>query len=503
MELGVLHWVSESALARCGDLSITQIYVEVAGLVPQAWPQFKKLMPSESPRLTIGRLNGKMVESDDSTVQVEGGQLSAASITLQDFQTLMQSHGVVRLYLKRLAPNDNSKNQVYVDKGSLTDINVLPVESVRRDGTQLKASLRFYWMDDAGSLHFAPGAQLILYPQYPEVRFSGFLAGCPKPPQLMKSRDPGRLLFLGVTLDRRIIGHAASPESRLAREVDKLSGLEKVSVFEEIPLNDSLADLLRALRIVHDKGWIVGKRLRSDGTVIAPYVAQNAGGFTLEAELGIAQNAIALPDFQSDIEVKQFNVRDFATLTSTSAITLMTPEPTGGVYKSEGPVSFVKRFGNHKPNLGRWDFTGIHRVGQRCLNTGLTMGIRGYDESRPTKIDFVKSAVQLSSDTGVIAAEWDMEGLVRHWASKHSQAIYVPSMRDGESFRFGPQVFVARETDFLLFLRGLARGNVYYDPGINVKVSATSKETPHRRSQFRVQFRDLRTLYRRFDLHTL
>lgn len=46
----------------------------------------------------------------------------------------------------------------------------------------MKATLDFWWVSDNGSAANAPGAQLILYPKYPEVRLSGFLKSCATAP---------------------------------------------------------------------------------------------------------------------------------------------------------------------------------------------------------------------------------------------------------------------------------------------------------------------------------
>src|SRR3546814_10709373 len=66
--------------------------------------------------------------------------------------------------------------------------------------------------------------------------------------------------------------------------------------------------------------------------------------FTLEAELGITPNGYAEPDFMG-WEIKQYGVRDFVSFRPKSPVTLMTPEPTGGVYRTEGVAAFMKRFG--------------------------------------------------------------------------------------------------------------------------------------------------------------
>src|SRR3546814_14536668 len=76
----------------------------------------------------------------------------------------------------------------------------------------------------------------------------------------------------------------------------------------------------------------------------APYAARNGGGYTLEAELGITPNGYAEPDFMG-WEIKQYGVRDFVSFRPKYPVTLMTPEPTGGVYRTEGVAAFMRRFG--------------------------------------------------------------------------------------------------------------------------------------------------------------
>lgn len=114
----------------------------------------------------------------------------------------MAAHGATRFYAKQLAPNDNSKNQVYLG-GGFGALNIIPHGEIEEDGSQVAGSVRdrakapvdFWWMDEQG-IAPAPDAQLILYPKYPEVRMSGFLRGAARPPApLMRSRDEGRVLL--------------------------------------------------------------------------------------------------------------------------------------------------------------------------------------------------------------------------------------------------------------------------------------------------------------------
>ena len=191
-----------------------------------------------------------------------------------DFQAvmgMMQDAGASRLYLKYLSPNDNSKNQPYFG-GSFDVLNILPLASgftVERPDSEkptmdaskfrMKAALRFFWLDAEGTSHRAPSAKLILYPQYPEVRFSGFNRGASwSPAELMneqkRGREEGRVLFLGVTSDGGVLGYLAAPESTAARQAHDQALEPTVSVFSVVDLaeastgKDSLDRLIAELR---------------------------------------------------------------------------------------------------------------------------------------------------------------------------------------------------------------------------------------------------------------
>ena len=115
--------------------------------------------------------------------------------TLSKLIDLMRHNGTQRIYAKKLAPNDNSKNQVYLG-GGFGALNIIPHGEIITDDRPLagakrerpKAKVDFWWIDDGG-MYNAPDAQLILYPDYPEVRMSGFLKGCrAAPSQIMTVR---------------------------------------------------------------------------------------------------------------------------------------------------------------------------------------------------------------------------------------------------------------------------------------------------------------------------
>lgn len=424
---------------------------------------------------------------------------------LASLRSMMMTHGVTRLYAKKLAPNDNSKNQIYLGP-DFSALNILPIGGLvsEPDKPHFKAAVRFSWLGQNGQLSPAPHAQLILYPQYPEVRFSGFLRSSEDAPtKLLTSRDPGRVLFVGTTMDGRVIGHAAGNESSLANEFLALQGLTLAGIFSEVPLSrrqaDSKDQLLRELGRIHQLHWIRSKRLGRTGA-IETCESPNCGGYTLEAELGIKPNGVSEPDYLG-WEIKQHSVKKFGN-PSVGVLTLMTPEPNGGVYKSNGVEAFVRRYGypDMRGRPDRLNFGGIHRYGQENARTKLTLRTLGYDEAAG-RITDPQGGIALVDASGNEAAVWRFDGLIRHWNRKHRQAAYVPSLMKTEparEYRYGQTVRLGDGTDFLLFLKSFATGVIYYDPGIKLEKASSSRPESKRRSQFRIKSADLGTLYQSF-----
>lgn len=318
----------------------------------------------------------------------------------------------------------------------------------------------------------------------------------------MVGRIPGRILFLGVTNERRVIGFVAGADSEVAAEFRSLGLLPQAGVFVELSLAGVSAEtpsrdrLLAELGRIHRLGWIDSKQLSKDGE-LKPCNAAQCGGFTLEAELGIPKNSRAEPDFLG-WEVKQHSVANFERMGS-GAITLMTPEPTGGFYGLRGVEAFVRRFG-YADKMGRVDrlnFGGIHRSGERHSFTHLTLSLAGYDAVRGRIAD-ADGSIALVSDSGEVAAAWGFSGLLTHWTCKHAKAVYVPSQCRREprrQYAYGHKVRLAQRTDFLLFLKAMAAGIIYYDPGIKVEQASTAHPSHKGRSQFRIKSADIGALY--------
>lgn len=198
-------------------------------------------------------------------------------------------------------------------------------------------------------------------------------------------------------------------------------------------------------------------------------------------------------------EVKQYGVTDFTKFRAKSPVTLMTPEPTGGIYKSEGVAGFLHKFGypdqSGKPDRfnfgGRYDCqTGHHHL------TGLRMTLAGYDTCTG-KITDMNGGMALVDNQDQVAASWTFAGLMAHWNRKHAQAVYVPSLfrTPPPEYSYSSQVLVCEKTDFLLFLKAFAAGSVYYDPAVKIEKASTAKPDIKRRSQFRVSHANLAQLY--------
>lgn len=436
--------------------------------------------------------------------------------TIAKLANATAGNGKIRLYAKLLSPNDNSKNQVYLG-GGFAALNILPHAEVEVDLTNQAGSIRdrakarmdFWWLTNDG-ISNAPHAQLILYPKYPEIRMSGFLKGCKSAPSnVMASRDEGRVLFFGIGPDGQIIGHAVFADHPLAKELAEIDNIVQNGIFIDLTgilsgLGDTKVQLLSTLKRIHKMGWIESQKLNKDGRSQA-YAALNGGGYTLEAELGVSPNGYAEPDFLG-WEVKQYGVVDFEKFRAKSPITLMTPEPDGGIYKNEGLEVFMRKFGypdkSGKPN--RLNFGGVYKCKKNFHNdTGLKLRLDGYDENTK-RISNMDGAVVLLDRKDTIAASWSFSGLMKHWNRKHAQAVYVPSLsKKPPAYCYGPVVQLCEETDFLLFLNALADETVYLDPAAKIEHMDSQKPKSKKRSQFRIRELDLNRVYNNHERTTL
>lgn len=466
----------------------------------------------------------------------------AKELSLDTLLKIFGTLDVRRLFFKKLASNDNSKNQVYL-AGHFTDLGFIPTgELIPSNSTSTKttnpkrkikftADLNFAWVSSDGTTYPAPTAKLIYYPQFPEVRLSGFLlrckfdmAGWMDPAK--KGRSPGRVLFFGVKDDGQVFAYLAVPDSRIAKEIDDFETLEISGILGEVPddhfdqyrrvrkvaeshelykagdlfptdyqqMKGSKQRLLAELRRIHLKGPIPGQRLDRNGNLM-PYSAQNGGGYTLEAELGVTPNGFAEPDFHG-WEVKQFGVPACDRVNS-KPLTIMTPEPDGGLYSEQGVEAFIRKYGYENAN-DRLDFTGRHFLGSTCTKTGLTLVAHGFD-SEAGQISDATGFIGLIDSANNVASSWAFSKLLGHWKRKHARAAYVPSVASPKdsprrTYSYCKVVKLFEGTDFERLLRAFDGQAVYYDPGINIKAAST-KPIIRRRSQFRIKSSSLKLLY--------
>lgn len=419
----------------------------------------------------------------------------------------MDSLGAQHIYCKLLAENDNTKQQIYLGK-NFDVLKLLKFGQVKTESKgkrpNFKASVPLFWVDGNGNNAPAPGAQLILYPDYPEVRLSGFLRGCPIAPnhllqpvpaasrQFNNGRD-GRVMFFAVT-ENSVYVYLAASGTPVANEINalKLPPLRPQSGMLQEILRSKAPDprniLLAKLRELCTAGWHMSQRLNKAG-VLQPYVASNGGGYTLEALFGIIPNGKSAPDFMG-WELKAY---------SSDRITLMTPEPDTGFYGEQGVEAFLRKYG--RPVAGdTLYFTGTHKAGIPSKTSGQTLVVSGFDE-KSGKVTDVSGGIQLLAPDGTFTAGWSFAGLIDHWGRKHAAAAYIPYEKSTEippAYKYGSPVLIGEGTEFGLFLSAMSSGHVIYDPAPKLMNASTSHSKTKARSQFRIHVKDLNRLYLKF-----
>ena len=186
----------------------------------------------------------------------------------------------------------------------------------------------------------------------------------------------------------------------------------------------------------------------------AAYLQSFGDALGCHSRRGFRPNGFAKPDFMG-WEVKQYGVKDFIRFAATSVITLMTPEPTGGVYQQDGVEKFMRSFGYPdkmgRPNRinfgGRYDTTRDFHS-----NTGLKLVIHGFDAER-RKLENLNGYIALIDRSDKVADSWSVKGIIDHWKRKHGRAVYVPSIHqsDPTAYAFGQIVDMCEGGRYLEF----------------------------------------------------
>lgn len=433
-------------------------------------------------------------------------------MNLKNLLKLYSDKNCETVYVKRLVKNNNSKQQIYVAQGDTQILNVFPLndfKAVLNNNAKKEtfhATCNFFWLDDEGYKYLAPNAKFILYPKYPEVRFSGFIQGCKNAPsEILNTPVDGRFLFFGVSKNSEIFGYVTKADSEIANEFSILKNIPMIGILYSLAIQaqkiiiDTKGQLIQKLKEIYFKGWIDSKQLKP-GFIIAACNESRCGGLTLEAELGIIQNGRSEPDYLG-WEIKQFGVRKLHLINS-SRITLMTPEPDGGLYKDKGGIDFVRKYGYVSPkNIERMDFTGYHKCNKIQNKSGLTLSIDGYDFLN-NKIDNANGGIYLSDKNGNIAASWSFSKMLSHWNRKHAKATYVPSLLNtipNRQYQYSNKIIMGEGTDFSFFIDSVASGKIFYDPGIHID-NIFKNTTLKPRSQFRISSKYINELYSSIEI---
>ncbi|MCQ1996861.1 MvaI/BcnI family restriction endonuclease [Arthrobacter sp. zg-Y1171] len=439
-------------------------------------------------------------------------------VTWKDIESRFRDHGVTQVQVKFLTRNHNSKNQIAGLGSDLTALSHLfPGPVTAHDATSGKpkagppiyrVSLPWVWFSESG-LSPAPETKLIYYPQYPEIRLSGFLDASPEGPRELlafseapgsRGQEEGRCLIFGPSKDKKVFAmvvSSLSPAAGYLREFNKGRGtLLQLSLRADRA--DSREVLFHELRLIHKKNWIEAYRLRPDGLREECH-GTNSHGVTLESELGITANGRAMPDYL-DWEVKAHRVKHLSNHLS-SRITLLTPNPDSGQAKDFGTTWLTKTYGKPNETSSRYDLSGVHRAGVVHGKTGLEFGIEGFDaESQKITDDgylYLRDPIK-DIDLG----RWSFSKLLTHWQAKHGKAVFVPCITkkgQPEEFSYGTRVHVGEGTSFLHFLAAVAAGSIVLDPGLNTKLDKNAVWKHHTRYQFRSSLTNAAALYRSFE----
>lgn len=436
---------------------------------------------------------------------------------------LLANAGASSIWVKRLVANNNSKQQIWLANDP-SDLSFLPLgapsytptKSQKRKACNpvIQIPVTWQWVTPNGRFD-APDAKLCYYPQYPEVRFSGFLHGCREAPsellnETKRGHEVNRCLFLGPVKNGsgeviRVVALVVGAESPAARYVLSMETFEAGHlcpiVYQSQRQRDEFSVLEQALaNIVGRK--ITPWRLNNDGAIVKPYIAPNAPGLTLEAELGVGENAIPGPDF--DVwELKAIKQKSLERRYN-HKVTLFTPQPDLPETGRLSTVDFVLKYGHiHTTDEGgnptSYYFTSgdIQRENEDDKPSAkLELVLEGFTDAK--HFDPNGMIALYEKGTRNLAAGWSYLKLLGHWQRKHNRAAYVPYLREGEdgntSVEFGPLITLGISTSFGLFLQAFKEGKAVYDPGDKATLT-NGKWTPHARSQFRINLNDVAAIY--------
>ena len=449
-------------------------------------------------------------------------------VSLDEVKSTLKDLGADMALIKILPKNANDKNQIYFASNFGALYNHFDLTISDRGSSQSQTKTRsdpgniiteavfnsFEWVKRDNSKVKAKNVKVIVYPQYPEARLSGFqttensmpaslsVAYTKENPQskrvLVLGRLPGGGCIALVVLDY---------SDFLKSEIEGLPGLEGSKVCKLLKIEEGKSKVLLDRLIPLFSRSMKGCRLDAFGNTL-PFTGTQVCGYTLEHALGIIPNSDKNGDLYG-IELK----------THTQVkVTLFTPEPDFGLY-TQSFENFMRKYGYQSGE--DWRLTGIHRANERCAKSGLTLKIQEYrtNNAEGRKPDWIRDEngnkkafpydkntsltskmgaveVVLAADNGEVAAGWSLERLMNNWGVKHNEVVYISAkkapnknideIRDGflYSVTFSPKVLWCHGTSAERLLDAINEGLIFLDPAPKFVPSDISKNK--RRAQWRV-----------------
>ena len=421
--------------------------------------------------------------------------------SLAEISDAFRKLGCEELVIKFLSENqDNEKNQVYFGPKlsiaqyfpgllELRSASTSTAKPKSSDGSPIVAlQLDFSWLWPNESPSPAPQAKIIEYSQYPEVRFSGFLQGSSHSPRALRRDEQDdygqRVLILGHSGEKTygaLVTEDSSPQA--VAELRELPPWAVQPLFSWLKITTS-THVLDAPALLSELRGLAGqvhepRKLKRIGEPFEfiPLGGQ-AGGWTLEALLGIPMNAKSEPD-KYGFEIKAVGG---------DRTSLITTEPDFGYRYDNGVEAYIARFGRDaKAGGGSRVFSGVHRCNQLNPATGAKLTIENWDFSAnmPTGTGQPNIAL-IEVSTGEVISGWSFAKIGASWSKKHAGAVFVQSEAvEGppiDGYRYGALSYMGLGTSALRFLSQVANGTIFLDPGDSQKVG----QSPHARTQWRI-----------------
>jgi hypothetical protein len=420
--------------------------------------------------------------------------------SIQRLKSVFAGFGVEDILIKVLAQHqDNEKNQIVIAGRSPQLISLLPgnkrfgIESKSKKkshsnygASKIEVDLDFYWFDSGGIPQRAPGAKVIDYFQYPEIRLSGFMRSCSiAPDSLRRDRQQKygrRALALGISGNKIYATVVTEAGGTLINGIAKLPGWGNGTLFKILSSGHSASNLLDETKLLNELRTLSGnlwsgRRLASLGSAPISYNATNGGGYTLEALLHVPSNAISGPD-KYGFELKSV---------SGSPMSLMTTEPDYGYRHDYGVKAFLNKYGwKSTKTSGKTVFYGKHDTLKINSKSKLKLVLENWDSLSNMPNGAGDPNLLLLDKKDAIAAAWSFSHLSKSWSNKHGGAMFVQTKcvtsSGVRSYLFGPIVWSGIGTDPIMLLQQISLGNLYIDPGD----SMYGNSSPHPRTQWRV-----------------